>query len=267
MLRVVTAARVPHPPLCMSLARFYIPPDHWTSDTLALTDDEARHCTQVMRRSVGDEIMAFNGAGGWARCCITSITKGRVELACGARETTPAPAVSITLLQAIPKAGNMELIIEKAVELGANEVIPVLTERTVVKLDSKEAAKKREKWQRLAIEACKQCGQNWLPQIQAPLSFDRAWQHLPAHDLRLVAAIQEDARPLKSLLATRQAANLQPPVSALIAIGPEGDFTTAEYALARQQGCLPMSLGPIILRVETAALFCLSVLAHELRLP
>lgn len=251
----------------MSLARFYIHPDHWTSDTLALTDDEARHCAQVMRRSVGDEIIAFNGVGGWAQCRITSISKTRVDLACGAPEMSPAPSVKITLLQAVPKAGNMELIIEKAVELGANEIIPVLTERTVVKLDAKEAAKKCEKWQRLAVEACKQCGQNWLPQIHLPRPFDTAWNQLADHDLRLIAAIQEDAKPLKSLLATRQAANLQPPASALIAIGPEGDFTPAEYALARQQGCLPMSLGRIILRVETAALFCLSVLAHELRLP
>lgn len=252
-------------PSRMSLARFHIPPSAWNPDALVLADDEARHCTQVMRRSLGDEIIAFNGAGAWAHCRITSTSKNRVELACTSMESTPAPAVRIALFQAIPKAGNMELIIEKAVELGVSEIIPVFTERTVVKLDGKESAKKLEKWQRLALEACKQCGQNWLPQVHLPQSFSMAWGQLPAHDLRLVAAIQEDSKPLKSLLATRQASSAQPPSSVLIVIGPEGDFTPAEYALARQHGCVPLTLGPIILRVETAALFCLSVLAHELR--
>lgn len=247
------------------MARFHIPSSAWNPDALALTDDEARHCTQVMRRGPGDDIIAFNGAGAWARCRITSAAKNRVELACVSMESNPAPSVSIALLQAIPKAGNMELIIEKAVELGVSEIIPVFTERTVVKLDGKEAAKKLEKWQRLALEACKQCGQNWLPQVHPPQSFSMAWSQLPAHDLRLVAAIQEDAKSLKTHLAARHVSTSQLPASALIVIGPEGDFTPAEYALARQQGCLPTTLGPIILRVETAALFCLSVLNHELR--
>lgn len=241
--------------------RFHIPPEQWTPEVLTLTGDEAKHCTQVLRRSTGDEVTAFNGAGAWARCRITSTSKNEVRLACEGLHAAPAPAVRLTLLQAIPKAGNMELIIEKAVELGVNEILPVLTARTVVKLDAKEAAKKRDKWQRLALEACKQCGQNWLPQIHAPQSFDTVWSQLPPHDLRLIAAIQDDAKPLKSII-THHSSLI---TSILITIGPEGDFAPTEYALARQHGCLPLSLGPIILRVETAALFCLSILAHELR--
>ncbi|MFZ4764820.1 MAG: RsmE family RNA methyltransferase [Roseimicrobium sp.] len=246
----------------MSLPRFYIPPNHWQHEALALIDEEAHHCAGVMRRSVGDEVVAFNGAGTAAHCRISAVTKSRVELACLATAQTPPPMVTISLLQAIPKAGNMELIIEKATELGAHEVIPVFTERTVVKMDGKDATKKREKWQRLALAACKQCGQNWLPFVSLPQPFDAVWSNLPMHDFRLIAAIQEDAQPLKALL---REASAEPPTSCLIAIGPEGDFTAAEYALARTQCCRPMSLGPIILRVETAALFCLSVLAHELR--
>jgi 16S rRNA (uracil1498-N3)-methyltransferase len=133
-----------------------------------------------------------------------------------------------------------------------------------VKLDAKEAAKKREKWQRLALESCKQCGQNWIPQVLLPQSFETVWDHLPNHDLRLVAALQEDSQPLKTILLHLEP-SAREPTSVLIAIGPEGDLTPSEYALARQHGCLPLSLGPITLRVETAALFCLSILAHELR--
>jgi 16S rRNA (uracil1498-N3)-methyltransferase len=249
----------------MSLPRFHIPPDSWSPGTLALADDEARHCTHVMRRGVGDEIIAFNGVGGWARCRITTIARHRVDLACETVAATPAPAVSLTLLQAIPKAGNMELIIEKAVELGSNAIVPVFTERTVVKLDAREAAKKREKWQRLALEACKQCGQNWLPHIHDPQPFETVWDRLPAHDLRLIAAIQDDARSFKGIFHSDPVASARPPAAVLMAIGPEGDFTPAEYALARKHGCEPVTLGSIILRVETAALYCLSVLAHELR--
>lgn len=249
----------------MALPRFHLRPAAWQPDALALEGDEARHCTSVMRRSVGDEVTVFNGQGMWARTRIVTVTGKRVELACLESGRTPPPAVAITLLQAIPKGANMDLIIEKAVELGVNEIIPVFTERTVVKLDAKDAARKRDKWQRLALEACKQCGQNWLPAIHAPQSFDAAWHHLPAHELRLIAAIQEDAKPLKAVLSGDLKSQITGLRSVLIAIGPEGDFTTAEYALARQQGCLPVSLGPIVLRVETAAMFCLSVLAHELR--
>jgi 16S rRNA (uracil1498-N3)-methyltransferase len=158
----------------------------------------------------------------------------------------------------------MELIIEKAVELGVNAIVPVLTERTVVKLDTREAEKKREKWQRLVLESCKQCGQNWLPEVHLPQPFADTWDQLPAHDLRLVAALQEDAKPLKASLL-HIGSGARRPSSVLVAIGPEGDFTPAEYALAQAHGCLPVSLGPITLRVETAALYCLSVLAHELR--
>lgn len=246
----------------MARPRFYIPPASWNVDSLRLTHDEAHHCAAVMRLAEGDEVVTFDGTGKWARCRIVKASKSVVELHTEESGNAPAPAVHISLLQAIPKAGNMELIIEKAVELGANEIIPVLTDRTVVKLDAKEAAKKQEKWQRIALEACKQCGQNWMPEVRVPRPFSTVWAQLPPHDLRLVAAIQEDARPLKAFLATGERAPRQ---SALVAIGPEGDFTPAEYALARQQGCLPLSLGPIIMRVETAALFCLSIMAHELR--
>src|SRR3954465_6524212 len=99
----------------MSLPRFHVPPDRWNARNLALEGDEARHCTQVMRREVGHELIAFNGAGEWARCRITALSKDRVDLASESVGTTPKPKVGLALLQAIPRAGNMELIIEKAV--------------------------------------------------------------------------------------------------------------------------------------------------------
>jgi 16S rRNA (uracil1498-N3)-methyltransferase len=240
----------------MSLARFYLP----RIDEGALSGDEAKHCSQVMRHRVGDWIRVFDGQGTEAKAEIVSISAKRVEIRVLEKRSTPPPAVSISLIQAIPKGANMELIIEKAVELGVNAIWPVLTERTVVKLDAKEAQKKQEKWQRVALEACKQCGQNWLPEVHLPEAFGKVLEQLPPHDVKIIAAIQPDARSVKAILR-----DIAAPQSAALAIGPEGDFTPAEYELVREKGFAPMTLGPLVLRVETAALYAVSVLSHELR--
>lgn len=238
----------------MSLARFYLP--HF--DEGALTDEEAKHCTQVMRHREGDRIRIFDGKGTEALAEIASASSKRVELRVLEQHLTPPSPVSISLIQAIPKGANMELIIEKAVELGVNAIYPVLTERTVVKLDARDAVKKQEKWQRVALEACKQCGQNWLPMVHVPTSFVETLQALPSHDAKIIAAIQPDSKSLKDILSGT-------PKSAVLAIGPEGDFTPAEYEVAREHGFAAMTLGPLVLRVETATLYALSVLSHELR--
>jgi 16S rRNA (uracil1498-N3)-methyltransferase len=141
----------------------------------------------------------------------------------------------------------------------------------VVRCDAEESARKRDKWQRVAIEAAKQCGQNWLPEVAAPVPTKAFFDGAPKFDLMLIASLQPDARPLKTVLAEIRAdAPPHRPVvlrRVLVLVGPEGDFTPAEMALAKSAGCRPITLGPIILRTETAALYCLSVLAHELFAP
>jgi 16S rRNA (uracil1498-N3)-methyltransferase len=127
-------------------------------------------------------------------------------------------------------------------------------------LGAAEARKKQEKWQRIALEACKQCGQNWLPQVHVPRSFVETLAQLPAIDVTAIAALQPDSQSVKSILA-----GIDHPKSAALAVGPEGDFSPAEYAAARAAGFVPMTLGPLVLRVETATLYALSVLSHELR--
>ncbi len=249
--------------LLMSLPRFHLPASEWPA--VGLTGDEAKHCVQVLRRGVGDKISIFDGAGASATAEIIAASAKRVDLRVLETRQTPPPAVSIVLIQSVPKGANMELIIEKAVELGVNAIHPVLTERTVVKLDAKEALKKQEKWQRIALEACKQCGQNWLPMVHTPVSLKESLQRLPAFDLKLVAALEDDARPLKAILIANSKFKIQNSKSVAVAIGPEGDFSLAEYEALRTAGFLPMSLGSIILRVETATMFSLSILSHELR--
>ena len=250
----------------MTVHRFYLPPSEWNSDHLALDEAESHHCTDVLRLREGNRVVVFNGHGTEVTAEISFLSKREVGLRPLFSHNTPPPGAAITLAQAVPKGKNMDLVIQKATELGASEIVPLISERTVVRVDADDAADKQEKWQRIAIEACKQCGQNHLPRVQRPVSLDRFFAQPPAQDLLIIAAIEPAARRLNELLAEWCA--LHPgktkPASVLVLIGPEGDFTPAEVGLAKSRGCVPMSLGPIILRTETAAIYSLSTLAHEL---
>ncbi|MEM9481352.1 MAG: 16S rRNA (uracil(1498)-N(3))-methyltransferase [Verrucomicrobiota bacterium] len=241
--------------------RFYIPSANWNPESLVLTGDEAHHCTQVVRCRVGEKVVAFNGEGTEATTEITEAEPGGVTLKTISVATSTPLRARITLAQAIPKGKNMDLIIQKATELGAAEIVPIISERTIVRLEPDEAAKKQEKWQRVALEACKQCGQNFLPTVAAPITIDDFFAQKPSADLPLVASLQPGAISIKEILA--ESGNNRP-TSALMLVGPEGDYTPAEINAAKAFGCRPVTLGPIVLRTETAAIFTLSVLAYEL---
>ncbi len=240
--------------------RFYISPDRWNLDNLELDASEAHHALDVLRLSVGERAVVFNGEGTEATVEITSVEKHRVGLKRIQHAKTAPLNCRITLGQAIPKGKNMELIIQKATELGAAEIVPLLSERTVVQLDEEDASKKQEKWHQIAIEAAKQCGQNWLPKVATPQTLKNYFGNNPKFDVMLIASLQPDALHLKQILGELSGA----PKNVLVLVGPEGDFTPAEINLAKGAGCRPVTLGPIVLRTETAALYSLSVLGYEL---
>jgi 16S rRNA (uracil1498-N3)-methyltransferase len=231
--------------------RFYLP----NLDPLMLTGAEAHHCAHVLRLRCGDAVQAFDGTGTAVDCQIAAVQKDVVRLTPLRRFNTPPLRCRLTLAQAIPKK-NMDLIVQKATELGVSKIIPLVTERTVVQIN--EASRKLERWREIALESCKQCGNNWLPEIAPPHSLKTFLAAPGAFDLKLVAALQTDAKLLKTILTN-------PIQTALILIGPEGDFTPAEYDLARAAGCIPLSLGSLVLRADTAALYTLSILHHELQ--
>lgn len=244
--------------------RFFLEAAAWNQPTVVLSESESHHVLDVLRHGVGDKITVFDGMGREATAHIVAMDGRLAVLKLGTPGMSARLPGAITLAQAIPKGKTMDLIVQKAVELGAISVAPLLSDRTIVRLDSEDVAKKREKWQETALEACKQCGQNFLPEILAPQSVASYLQKVPKEGLHLIASLQPDARPIKEVLAVHKEECGALPNAVTIFIGPEGDFTPAELALCKSQGCLPVTLGPIVLRTETAAIYCLSVLGHEL---
>lgn len=253
--------------------RFYIPPNEWDPLDLILRGSEAHHARDVLRLGRGDKAVVFNGRGREITAEIIEPRKDKVFLRKLHEAQTLPLRCRITLAQAIPKGKNMELIVQKAVEIGASQIAPLISERTIVDLGSKEAEQKQTKWQQIAIEAAKQSGQNWLPQVDVPRKlkdFFATTVSLPSDcrplisDLCLIGSLQSDARRLKEVLVDHAKVTGGAPRTVLMLIGPEGDFTPAELNVAKSHGCQPITLGPIILRVETAAIYCLSVLSYEL---
>jgi 16S rRNA (uracil1498-N3)-methyltransferase len=249
----------------VSTPRFYISPERWSLKPLVLDESEAHHCIDVLRLGVGSRVVVFNGRGSEITAKITEVEKGRVHLNELSSTTTEPLRCAITLAQAIPKGKNMDLIIQKATELGVAKIVPLLSDRTVVQLEEDELHKKREKWNQVIVEAGKQSGQDWLPEIAAPITPKQFFAEFDRYELPLVASLQGDARSFKKVLANFREQHGRRPSSALILVGPEGDFTPAESSWAKSAGCVPVSLGPIVLRTETAAIYSLSVLAYELQ--
>jgi 16S rRNA (uracil1498-N3)-methyltransferase len=214
---------------------------------------------------IGDKLVLFNGKGRELTAEIATIASDEIRLRKLHEAETAPLRCRIVLGQAIPKGKNMDLIVQKAVEIGAAEIAPIISDRTIVQIDSESAAQKQSKWQQIAIEAAKQCGQNWLPRVHPPKKLAEFFPASEqAYDLRLIGSLQLDAQQLKGILETYSSEHGERPRSVLMLVGPEGDFTPAELALARRCGCQPITLGPIILRVETAAIYCLSILSYEL---
>lgn len=240
----------------MQLSRFFLPAGDWDQDP-HLAGDEAKHLTQVLRLRAGDRIAVFDGQGRRGTAVVRQAHKQRVEVQLLEVTSSVAVRPRITLAQAVPKGKNMDWIVQKAVELGVAGIQPLLTRHSVA-LPRDEKA---QKWQRTALEACKQCGQDRIPHVAETLPFAAWLAQLPTAEpteLRLIASLAPGALPLRDVMRQQPAVQ-----SAVVLIGPEGDFADDETSAALEAGFLPVTLGDIVLRVETAALFCLSALRCE----
>lgn len=248
----------------MSMHRFYLAAEQWGGDEPALGPEDSHHCADVLRLGPGAVVTVFDGQGRVAEAELTDVRRKRCALRIGEERRTPEPRCALTLAQAVPKGKNMDLVLQKAVELGASAIVPIISARTVVRVDEPaEAARKRERWQQIALEACKQCGRNTIPLVALPESPER-FAASPQSELTLLASLQPGALGIRETLAAFHASQGRPPESVAILIGPEGDFTPEEIASILSAGAVPVTLGSMILRTETAALYGLSVLGHEL---
>src|ERR687892_780329 len=181
--------------------RFYIAPENWDPRVIALRGSEAHHARDVLRMQPADKLVLFNGKGRELTAEITNVAEHDIRLRKLHEAETPPLRCRIVLGQAIPKGKNMELIVQKAVEIGAAEIAPIISDRTVVQVDSESAAQKQAKWQQIAIEAAKQCGQNWLPHVHSPKKLaDFFSASEQAFDLHLIGSLQPDAERFKKIL-------------------------------------------------------------------
>ena len=241
--------------------RFYNP--NLSSGTLS--EEESHHANDVLRLRPGDSAAVFDGKGNEARVRLTDVSSRAVSYqTLSTTRTAPLPC-RVRFGQALIKPAGMDLLIQKLTELGVTEIWPIASERSVTKPSGEKRISSR--WESIALSACKQSGQNWLPKIHETAHLDHFLASPdPAPPTgRIIGSLQPEAKPLPVLLAAaRQGATA---LSLDLLIGPEGDFTPAEIGRARSAGFQPASLGPLVLRSETASLFLASVLHYEFNLP
>ena len=249
----------------LAMHRFYLPPEFCAGPMLALDARESHHAVNVLRVRKGERVAVMDGAGHEFLCSVHAAHRKEVLVCIEETRSFAAPPFSMTLVQAIPKGKLMESIIQKSVELGATLVQPLLSERVATHLDEDGAGHKADKWWLTAVEAIKQCGQPWLPSVQIPRTLDQCLSALEKPELALVGALQGDARHPREYFSQFRAQHQRNPRSIALWIGPEGDFSSHEMDVICASGALPMTLGPLVLRCETAALYALSVTGYELR--
>ena len=246
--------------------RFYLPPEECAGESLSLIGSEAHHAAHVLRLRPDDQVTVLNGAGGVFLCRVRDVSRRAVELnVLSHLEAAPANP-SVTLFQALPKGKLIEDIIEKATELGVSRVVPLVTERVVARFDEGEALARQAKWQTVAVEAIKQCGQPWLPLVEKPQTLPTALSRPEKIQFQLAASLRPDSKHPRNYFSVFKEfkARLNAPLQVGVWIGPEGDFTPAELDAIQLNGAMPITLGNLVLRCETAAMFCLSIFNYEL---
>lgn len=242
------------------MSRFFVPAGSVRGNEILVTGKEAHHILDVMRLGESDKVVGFDGTGNEY---IGFIKKaGRKTLLIEITNTRKAPgkgALSVTLIQAIPKKEKMDYIVEKATELGASSIVPVITERTIPKWDQSKKNSSSQRWRRIAESASKQCGRPDIPKIEAIRSFVEAIKDFKAGTRKLIAALSDRAIPLKEALKAIESSG----AGIVIAIGPEGDFTEDEIKMAQESRFVVVSLGSRVLRSDTAGLAVMAILNYE----
>jgi 16S rRNA (uracil1498-N3)-methyltransferase len=232
--------------------RLFISSRHIIGDKAIVPDkDQTHHIRDVLRLRPGDEIILCDERGNEYKAIIGKISKESMEFKIKKRNKfIPGQKIKITLACAIPKKSKMDDIIDKLTQLGVDRIIPLKTERVIVKLDKKKEVLRLERWRKIALSSAKQSQRKQLPVIDSLKNIQEVLAE--DFDLKLIPTLTGKQRTLRDAIAESS------PKSILILIGPEGDFTPEELELAKNSGCIPVSLGDLVLRVETAAIAVVS---------
>ncbi len=230
--------------------RLYCPSQNISGNKIIIDNKEqAHHAKNVLRLKVNEEIIIFDAQGSEYKSILEKTLpaslvfsiKSKVKL------TRNLPNIKITVACAIPKGSHMDGIIDKLTQLGAHKIIPLETERVIVKLNKHKKILRQERWKKIALNASQQSQRNNLPVLEPIKGINELLSESESFDLRLIPTLTGERKPLKEVLEKSKAKNI------LVIIGPEGDFTPAELNSAKKAGCIPVSLGDLVLRVETAA--------------
>jgi 16S rRNA (uracil1498-N3)-methyltransferase len=236
--------------------RLFIDETRLAEDLIVLSDEDHRYLTRVLRLGLDDKVILFDGKGGEAEARIVRVGPRALEAKIEERRHgDKARGPDITLIQALPKAEKFDWVVQKCTELGVSRIIPVSTDRAVVRLTDLRASGRRTRWQKIAREAARQCGRNHVPDVEAVTPFDVALRSTNKDAFRVLFWEGARQHPLRSLLPPKESS----PERVVLAIGPEGGFDQAEADLAREIGFLHAGLGPHVLRSETAALAALAI--------
>lgn len=229
------------------IPRFFCPMPLSDGETIALPDAVAHHAGRVLRLSVGDAISLFNGEGGEYSARLTSVAKSVTAELGPWRAVSRESPLRLTLVQALAAGDKMDLVFQKAVELGVQALVPVASARSVLRLSGDRAAKRLEHWRSVVTSACEQSGRDFVPSVADLLS-------LPQYLGRVATEAPQGLRLMLSPTADKRLVDLTPATAATLLIGPEGGFTDDEEESARAAGFQAVKLGPRILRTETAGL-------------
>jgi 16S rRNA (uracil1498-N3)-methyltransferase len=240
--------------------RFFVEDRNINENNILIEGDDVNHITKVLRLRSGEKVSVSNARGREFICTLTEVNKKQVicEISEEFINQTEAP-IQITLFQGLPKAQKMDLIIQKCVEIGIYKIQPVITERVVIKVDGKDLSNKIERWRRIAEEAAKQSKRGIIPEIAEPISFSEAIESLNDMDISVVPYEKEESRGLKETL--KEGFNVK---TVGILIGPEGGFDEEEIEKCLNLNVKPVTLGPRILRTETAGFVASTIVLYEI---
>ncbi|MBQ1951216.1 MAG: 16S rRNA (uracil(1498)-N(3))-methyltransferase [Clostridia bacterium] len=237
------------------MSRFFVEEPSKVGGVIVLEGQDARHVAGALRMKVGEPLTLCDGVGGDYACTITAVERDRVTAVVDAVTASVAePSLSVTLYMGFPKGDKWDWIIQKSVELGVTRLVPVVTARSVARVDSKDAAKKQARWQKIAAEAAGQSGRGIVPTVELPLTFKQALSRWQSENTLL--CYEGGGAPLGELVSPAETA-----VS--LVIGPEGGFAPEEVESVRDAGGRVATMGPRILRCETAPLAALTVLMER----